>query len=460
MNVSRRGFLLSGLSLASGCKPIPDRPPLEELYRHYGSQDQPPLILIPGAFGSRLREIKTGKEVWPGSDARLLFSNYKGLEVSINEKTLDPNADEIEAYRLFGQGLGRDFYRQVVRMLEQAGGFQQRLPGDPIERGQRNFYVYLYDWRLDNTASVQGLHDLIEQIRHDYQNPHLKVDILAHSNGGMLARYYARYGIDDHLDTGKAAPNYLGTQSIRRLLLVGTPNLGTIQPVLSLIRGEDIGLRNIPSEIVATTTGAPQLMLHPSTPWLLDSRGNIIDVDIFDIDTWRQLKWSIFDNRIRNRTRRAKGGGAAGERYLTVLESYLARHLSRGRNFMTLMTTETGPEDIVPYVYGGDCEPTLARIVVEDVRGKLVARERPEAIARPLADVDYDQLMYDPGDSVVTRASLLGRCEQSAYSRCDDIRRMNLAHSIFICEMHQTLTSNIYFQNNILHNLLSKQTKS
>ena len=307
---------------------------------------------------------------------------------------------------------------------------------------------------------MQGLHDLIEQIRHDYQNPHLKVDILAHSNGGMLARYYARYGIDDHLDTGKAAPNYLGTQSIRRLLLVGTPNLGTIQPVLSLIRGEDIGLRNIPSEIVATTTGAPQLMLHPSTPWLLDSSGNIIDVDIFDIDTWRQLKWSIFDNRIRNRTRRVKGGGAAGERYLTVLESYLDRHLSRGRNFMTLMTTETGPEDIVPYVYGGDCEPTLARIVVEDVRGKLVARERPEAIARPLADVDYDQLMYDPGDSVVTRASLLGRCEQSAYSRCDDIRRMNLAHSIFICEMHQTLTSNIYFQNNILHNLLSKQTKS
>lgn len=105
----------------------------------------PPLILIPGAFGSRLRDINTGKEVWPGSDARLLFSNYKGLEVSINENTLDPNADEIEAYRLFGQGLGRNFYRQVVRMLEQAGGYQQRLPGDPIESGQRNFYIYLYD---------------------------------------------------------------------------------------------------------------------------------------------------------------------------------------------------------------------------------------------------------------------------------------------------------------------------
>jgi hypothetical protein len=276
----------------------------------------------------------------------------------------------------------------------------------------------------------------------------------------MLARYYARYGIDDHLDTGKAEPNYLGAQSIRRLLLVGTPNLGTMQPVLSLIRGEDIGLRKIPSEIVATTTGAPQLMLHPSTPWLLDSKGKIVDVDLFDIDTWRQLKWSIFDNRIRDRTRQAKGGGAAGDRYLTVLESYLAKHLCRGRNFMTLMTTETGPEDIVPYVFGGDCEPTLARIVVEDVRGKLVARERPEAVVRPLADVDYDQLMYDPGDSVVTRASLLGRCEKSAYSRCDDIRRMNLAHSIFICEMHQTLTSNIYFQDNILHNLLSKQSKS
>lgn len=457
MSITRRGFLASGLALAGGCSPIPERPPLKELYQNYDGDNQPPLVLIPGAFGSRLRDVRSGRELWPGSDAKLLLSNYMGLEVSIDEETLNPRVDQVESYRLFEEGLGRDFYGQILKTLEQAGGYKQKQVGDPVEHNQRNFYVFLYDWRLDNTASVKGLHKFLEQIRNDYQNPDLKIDILAHSNGGMLARYYARYGVDDHLDNSKAVPNYLGAKYIRRLLLVGTPNLGTVQPVLSLTRGEDIGLRKIPTEIVATTTGAPQLMQHPSIPWLINVRGDVVDADLFDIETWRQFKWSIFNSRVRERVRQAKGGGTGGERYLSILEHYLARHLSRGRNFMMLMATQSGPEDVMPYVFGGDCEPTLVRIVVEEVRGKMMARERPEAINKPVTDIDYENLMYAPGDSVVIRASLLGRCEHSPYSRCTGINRMHLAHSVFMCEKHQTLTGNFYFQNNILHTLLQKQ---
>ena len=453
MPITRRHFLLGGLALASGCTTEPDQPPLDELYRYYTDRDLPPLVLIHGAFGSRLENRRTGEEVWPGSDAKLLLSAYKGLEVDIDEETLEPLVDDIGPSRLFEEGLGRDFYAQVVKTLTGAGRYILRQAGTPVEAGQRNLYIFLYDWRLDNAASVKSLHEFIQRIQHDYQNSAQQVDILAHSNGGMLARYYARYGIEDRLDSDQAVPNYFGAGNIRRLLLVGTPNLGTVQPVLSLIRGEDIGFRKVPSEIVATTTGAPQLMPHPSIPWLVDMDGNIVDLDLFDINTWKQLQWSIFSSRVRNRTRRNKGGGAGGDRYLAVLEQYLEKHLERGRNFMLLMTSDSTEQDIKPYIFGGDCERTLARIVMEDFNDKLVARERHIAIEKPRTGIDYTKIMYDPGDTVVTRPSLLGRCEESPFSRCANIGRMGMAHSTFICEKHQTLTSNINFQDNILHTL-------
>jgi pimeloyl-ACP methyl ester carboxylesterase len=385
-----------------------------------------------------------------------MFSSYKGLEVDIDEATLDPVSTDVQPYLVFRKGLGRDFYGQLLETLEGPGGYQRRQPGEPVDpQQQRNYYVYLYDWRLDNVAAVAGLHELIERIRFAYQDPQLQVDILAHSNGGMLARYYARYGAIDHLDTDNATPSYAGAAAIRRLLLVGTPNLGSMQPVLSHVRGEEIGLRKIPAEVVATTSGAPQLMPHPAIPWLVDVKGDVMDRDVFDLETWRDFQWSIFDPHVRERTIRRKGGGAAGRRYMEVLEAYLGKHLVRGRNFMLLMSSENSEQDVKPFIFGGDCDATVARLVVEEVRGKMVARERAESIVDPVAGIDYQDLINDPGDSVVTRNSLLGRCETRLLPGFSPLPPMPVSHSVFLCEQHQFLTGNRTFQNNLLHTLLT-----
>ena len=136
MNITRRNFLLGGLVLASGCTTEKDQPPLDELYRYYTDSELPPLVLIHGAFGSRLENRRTGKEVWPGSDAKLLVSAYKGLEVDIDEQTLEPLVKDIGPSRLFEEGLGRDFYAQVLKTLTGAGRYQLRQPGDPVEAGR------------------------------------------------------------------------------------------------------------------------------------------------------------------------------------------------------------------------------------------------------------------------------------------------------------------------------------
>jgi len=455
-NFGRRRFLIGAAALASGCAGGGNRtPPLDELYGGSGGSEQPPLILIPGAFGSRLVDSGSGREIWPRSSVNLLLSNYANLEVEIDPSTLEPRAGLVKPSAVFRQGLGRDFYGQILNTLEGPGGYHQRRPGEPIEAEQRNFYVYLYDWRLDNVAAAAGLDELIERVRADYGDPHLRVDILAHSNGGLLARYYARYGTADHLDGDAGVASYAGAAAIRRLLLVGTPNLGTMQPVLAQVRGEEMGLSRIPQEIVATTSGAPQLMPHPAIPWLVDRHGEVIDLDVFDLQTWRDLQWSIFAPEVRARTIERKGGGAAGRRYLGMLEAYLGKHLIRGRNFMLLMSQASAAQDVLPYVFGGDCEATVARLIVEQVGGRKRARERAEAVGGPQSDIDYQSLIHDPGDGVVTRSSLLGEYRQPLRAGFDHIPAMPVAHSVFLCERHQFLTGNPTFQNNLLHTLLN-----
>jgi hypothetical protein len=92
---------------------------------------------------------------------------------------------------------------------------------------------------------------------------------------------------------------------------------------------------------------------------------------------------------------------------------------------------------------------------VEEVDGRRVARERVEDIQRPLAGVDYRSAMFEPGDTVVTRSSLVGRVTRNVAAPREGIESMRLAHSVFLCERHQSLTGNPSFQDNLLNALLS-----
>jgi pimeloyl-ACP methyl ester carboxylesterase len=452
---TRRSVLAAaGLGLA-GCMRA-ERPSLGELYASTRFRtDQPPLIVIPGAFGSALRDRSSGREIWPGPDTRLLFSRYRELELAIDPERLEPLPGPVEAFEIFKRGLGRDFYGQVLDTLQQAGGYTRCNACEQPRSGRRNFYVYIYDFRLDNVTAVRGLHDLIVRIRSDYGDARQPVDILAHSNGGLLARYYARYGTRDVLDDAIPAPDYAGAPAIRRLLLVGTPNLGTMQPVLSHTRGEEIGLAKIPPEVMATCPAPPQVMPHPLLPWLALPDGQDLSRDLYDIATWSELEWSIFAPDVAERTIANHGGGAEGRRYLETLRAYMARHFRRGRRFAEALSVTGDERDARPYLFGGDCAPTLKRLVVEEVNGRRLARERVADIARPVAGVDYATLMFEPGDLVVTRSSLLGRIDRDVAAPRDNNEQMRIEHSVFLCEKHQSLTGNPSFQDNLLYALLS-----
>jgi hypothetical protein len=450
---TRRSVIVAGLGLA-GCAAV-DRSRLGHLYGLSRPVDQPPVVVIPGAFGSSLRDRRSGRELWPVSNSKLLLGNYRELGLPLDPVTLEPDSSQAEAYAVLREGLGRDFYGGLIETLQRVGGYRRCARGVPSPADTPcSLYLYLYDFRLDTVRAARGLAALVERIRDEHADPRLKVDIVAHSNGGLVARYFVRHGSNGMPENGPLQPSHAGAEAVRRLLLVGTPNLGTLQPVLSLLRGEEIGLRRIPPEVVATCPGLAQMLPHPGVPWLLDLQGNVIDADLYDLATWRELGWSLFDPHIATRTIEENGGGVAGRVYLDRLREFLGRSLADGRRFAESFATAPDSSDVPTWVFGGDCEPTLARLVVESVAGRLHAREYPAAITSPGPHACVDA-MFEPGDTVVTRSSLLGRLTLDVAAPRTPAESLRVAHALFFCARHQQLAGNVILQDNLLHALLS-----
>jgi len=433
-------WLTCALTLVAGCGDAP-RPDLARLYRVAG-MDAAPVILIPGVFGSRLRDRASGDEVWPGPWWRVLFSSYDDLALEFDAQTLRPKASKLEPYGIAEQVFGRDFYKPILDTLTRHGGYAPGVLGQPARPGERRLYVFAYDWRQDNVASAGELHKLIEAIRRDYGNPALRVDLVAHSMGGLVARYYLRFGTRDVLDGNPQQVTMDGSASVRKLVLLGTPNLGSASSLQAFLNGERVGLGRISPRTLSTLPSGFQLFPHPLAHWLIGMDGQPRGEELFDMATWRQRGWSIF----------TPGGPPPDE----AAQRLFAHHLERGRR-MAWMLSVAEPVSPIRYVlFGGDCHLTPARLLAEPMDGREVTRLEPSQIKAPQPGVNYEEAMLEPGDGRVTKPSLLARetLDPSAPQHEDSF--LPVAYAFFLCEHHNSLTSNINFQDNLLNVLLTR----
>lgn len=442
----------------AGCRR--EQPDLEHLYAMSAPNPaQPPVVLVHGIMGSRLRDRRGQGEVWPGSLSRLAWSDYPELALPIDAQGLAPAPSSLLPYAITDAAVGRDFYGRILDTLTRVGGYRLARPGTPAQVGERRVYVLLYDWRQDNVVSARALDDLIETIRRDYRQPNLQVDVIAHSMGGLLTRYYARYGRSDVLDGNDFPVNQQGAAKLRRVVLVGTPNLGAITSLQTLLEGQRIGLGRVPPEVLVTFPSIYQLLPHPINDWLVTAGGRVLDRDLFDIDIWRRFEWGIFAPKVRERVRQRFANPAAGEAYLALLERYMDKHLERARRFVWSLTVAAPGEKNWLVLFGGDCEPTPARILVEEVDGDSRVALYPSEVQRPVAGIDYERLMLEPGDGVVTKPSLLARTVLDPSVPRHRFSHFALKYPVLFCEDHNQLPGNLTFQDNLLHILLSAEER-
>ncbi len=441
----------------SGCQN--NKPDLARLYKsnNHSNISQPPVILIHGIMGSKLRDSSSLNEIWFGHIGQLLFSKFANLKLPLSSESLEPSDNNIEAFEIADKAAGTDFYRAIIDTLVNYAGFQISEPGQYSDNIQRRLYIFNYDWRQDNQKSAMKLSLFIKSIQADHNNPNLKFDIIAHSMGGLITRYFLRYGENDVLNNNDFPMDQSGSKHVRKVVLLGTPNLGSVDAVKSFIRGLKIGLRKVPTEVLVTMPSIYQLFPHSINRWVIDINGKTLNHDVFDIETWKHFQWSIFDPNVRARILKEFEDINQGQTYLNLLEAYFHKHIERARRFVWSLTIPVDQPSYKLVVMGGDCELTPARILLEDTHsGRQALRLKPSQIKSPINGIDYESLMPEPGDGTVTKASLLARQALDPTIERHEYSFFPIDYPYFLCEPHSTLTSNINFQDNLLNILLSR----
>ena len=447
--------------LLAGCATQPD---LARLYEGVSDDpQQPPVILIHGLAGSTLVDAETGKQFFPGSLGTLTFSNYADLAQMSSE---DREGEGLVPGELFTSVAGVDFYGEMLHSLEAVGHFKKGVPGQAVGSDRRRYYVLLYDWRKDNLLAVRKLHALIEQIRLDYQDPNLRVDIIAHSNGGVIANYYLRYGPRDVLDDATPTPWIEGDKRIRRLAMLGTPVLGAVTSLERLIYGTRMAVRTVPVEVMVTFSTPFSALPHPLTKPVLDTDGKPLDLDIYDVSVWKARHWGVFSPEVMTRMRESMATPTQGELALADVQQTFAKNLERGRRMQWALSAPVPPTTVDVSVFGGDCEATPAHAVqIEDAGGSHLVFRPGQVDFKPLPGQarkkdkgDYEKLMFEPGDGLVPRSSQVGRLSATEASpeAMARFHPLPVSQTFFLCESHGRLTHNLYFQNNLLYFLMAK----
>jgi Lecithin:cholesterol acyltransferase len=181
------------------------------------------LVFLPAYEGSKLYDPDLGKKggdppcVWGSVDAIRSSDLYLAMRMP-NPLTAGPmtTAGPVDVYDGFVSGLTDDH--------DSVEGFHPYTMG-------ADFFIFAYDWRQEiATVTVPQLHDALEKYAHIHE---LRTGIpaddtqfifVAHSMGGLVARTFV-------------SENPQWADRIAAMYLVGTPNLGSVKAIKTLVVG-------------------------------------------------------------------------------------------------------------------------------------------------------------------------------------------------------------------------------
>lgn len=476
----RRPLLALALSLAvvlvlAACT-VWHPPNLGTLYdraaQHHGP-DRNPIVVIPGVMGSNLVDSQSGRTVWGtftgnyasprrAADLRLLALPMRlGAPLHALRDTVRPNGvlDRVRL-RVLGIPIEVRAYVQILAALGVGGYVDQSLGSSgAVNYGTDHYtcFQFAYDWRRDNVENARRFGQFLAQKRAyvERQNRRrfgrtgkIRFDVVAHSMGGLLLRYYLRFGGSDlPADGSLPAVTWAGARQIANAVFVAPPNAGSLDALLDLVNGRRFGpfMPTYPAALLGTFPALYELLPHgPQSRVLVDGSPNHPVSDLFRIAVWRQFRWGLLSPTATPWLAKLLPNVPDPHERLLIARDQLAKSLDRAKAFAAALDQPAPPppRGLSLFLVAGDAVPTARLAGVNSRTGRLTVLEQA------------------PGDGTVLRTSAL--LDERDPSRWKPGLKSPIpwTETLFLFRDHLGLTKDKIFTDNVLYWLLERPAPS
>ena len=361
---------------------------------HYEGIKRNPVIIVHGFQGAKLIDSKTDKVLWGDFKATDAFylskENIHAMAFPMEkDKKINELKDDVVPQtilkdvniKIFGVTFKFPAYEILIKELQKAG-YQ---PEDrPLTNG-KNYYTlfeFSYDWRKDLPSNTARLESFIKEKRtylqrkyesmYDLEDFDVQFDIIAHSMGGLLSRYYLQYGTQALPDDGSLPKlNWSGNAYIDRLIICGTPNAGYLDTFLELLQGGQ--LKTFTPAILGTLATYYQMLPAPCTKSIVYSDApNGEAVNIFDPELWKKMKWGLMNINADETLQKILPEIKTKEERTKIAYDHLTKCLARAKQFIKAMKVPgTPPEDIELYLVLGYGVKTTRCVHINRKTGKI-----------------------------------------------------------------------------------------
>ncbi len=293
------------------------------------------VVFVPGTTGTIMRDVDSGRVHW-GNARSLFFPRDRGRKLALPLRFADAGMNlkpdgPIEAIRI-GPYV-KPIYAPLLAAMGKGGYRIGRLdaPG-PAD----TFFVFGYDWRLDNVANARRLAERLEAVRRAAGDETLRVSLIAQSSGAHLARYLVKYGGASLAEAERGVARPPAGIEFERLILVGTANGGALRVLRDFNRGRRYVLfgRRFAPEVLFTFRSLYQDLPVYTDDLFVDEAGGKLEVDLFDPETWRRYQWSIYAPPVARRLARSDPGQSVAR------NDYLRERLAEARRFHRLLQAD------------------------------------------------------------------------------------------------------------------------